>query len=142
MTRNEGPKGHAGRGASSPGSAAHAPSPHRKKNEYELGQWLGSARWRFRRNCRPQKLHQGPKGPKMQGNARKCTSITPKFKEMKAYQAQNCKMEPGLALLKSFYGGLGRPYELATKKPKCKEIKTQKAKMQGNEGPKSQNARK
>ena len=71
---------------------------------------------------------------------------------MKAQKAKNCKMEPGLALLNSLYGTLGKRIifgnlwgglqKLTPKRPKCKEIKAQKAKMQGNEGPQGQNRRK
>ena len=73
-------------------------------------------------------------------------------KGQKAQKAKNCKMEPGLALMNSLYGTLGkrtvfgnlwgRPEKLTPKEPKCKEMKAHKAKMQGNEGPQGQNARK
>ena len=64
-------------------------------------------------------------------------------------KAKNWKLEPGPALLNSLYGTLGKravfgnlwggggggPQKLATKKPKCKEMKAQNAKMKGNKAP-------
>ena len=68
-----------------------------------------------------------------------------KMKGNEGPKAKNLKMEPGLALLNSLYGALGKrtvfgnlwggAHKLATKKPKCKEMKAHKAKMKGNEGP-------
>ena len=65
--------------------------------------------------------------------------------ERKAQKAKNWKMEPGLAQLNSLYGTLGEravfgnlwggPQKLATKEPKCKEMKAQNAKMKGNKAP-------
>ena len=71
---------------------------------------------------------------------------------MKAQKAKNWKMEPGPGQLNllcknaHFTGFLatcgGEPHELATTRPKRKEMKAQKAKMKGNEGPKGQNKKK
>ena len=71
---------------------------------------------------------------------------------MKAQKAKNWKMEPGPGQLNllcknaNFTGFLatcgGGAHELATTRPKRKEMKAQKAKMKGNEGPEGQNERK
>ena len=44
---------------------------------------------------------------------------------------------------RAIFGNLwGGAQKLTPKRPKCKEMKAHKAKMQGNEGPQGQNARK
>ena len=71
---------------------------------------------------------------------------------MKAQKAKNWKMEPGLALLNSLYGALGKRTvfgnlwgggpQASHRKAKMKEKNAQKARTKGNESPKGQNERK
>ena len=67
-------------------------------------------------------------------------------------KGQKLENEAGLGAAKFFIWDIGKTGrfwqllgggpKLATTRPKCKEMKAHKAKMQGNEGPQGQNARK
>ena len=100
---------------------------------------------------------KGNEGPKGQ-NERKWKPKRPKWKEMKAQKAKmtifggNFLVESAYLKLPSWRGSGGKSGPGAfwkhkerkwrPKRPKWKEMKTQKAKMKGNEGPKCQNKKK
>ena len=71
--------------------------------------------------------NEGPKGEKLENGAGPGAV---------KFIMQKCKFH------KVFDNLWGGAHELATTKPKRKEMKAQKAKMKGNEGPKGQNGRK